>query len=126
MTNSFGERFWIEPAGSSSEENWQRWSMFTTSIKGHPNKKADASLLLLPTVPKIQEGRPIEEVILIRDEVANMVWAIEKVIPAPTGAGKPGGEAANETRDFYSRELQAAPGERADTPANRGQNKNPL
>ena len=107
VTNSFGERFWIEPAGSGSEDNWQRWGMFTTSIKGRPNKKTDAGLLFLPTIPKIQEGRPIEEVILIRDEVANMVWAIEKVIPSPTGAGKPGGEAANETRDFYRRRLQA-------------------
>lgn len=123
VTNSFGERFWIEPAGSSSEENWQRWSMFTTSIKGQPNKKADASLLLLPTVPKIQEGRPIEEVILIRDEVANMVWAIEKVIPSPTGAGKPGGEAANETRDFYSRELQADPAKEQTQPPIEGQTK---
>ncbi|HKQ76228.1 MAG TPA: hypothetical protein VJ810_21215 [Blastocatellia bacterium] len=107
VTNSFGERFWIEAAGSGSEENWQRWGMFSTSIKGQPNKKTDSGLLLLPTVPKIQEGRPIEEVILIRDEVANMVWAIEKIIPAPTGAGKPGSEAANETRDYYSRGTQA-------------------
>src|SRR5215475_4289738 len=109
VTNSFGERFWIEPAGSGSEDNWQRWSMFNTSIKGQPNKKGDPSLLLLPTVPKIQEGRPIEEVILIRDEVANMVWAIEKVISSPTGASKPGGEAANETRDFYLRGPLADP-----------------
>jgi len=109
VTNSFGERFWIESAGSGAEDNWQRWSMFSTSIKGQPNKKADTGLLLLPTVPKIQEGRPIEEVILIRDEVANMVWAIEKVIASATGASKPGGEAANETRDFYFRGPQSGP-----------------
>lgn len=37
---------------------------------------------------------------LIRDEIANMVWGIENTIPLPTGEGKPGREAAQETRVF--------------------------
>jgi len=119
VTNVFGERFWIEAAGSAADDNWQRWSMFTVSSKDKTGKgrvgkgkaygKADPSLLLLPTVPKIQESPPIEEAMLIRDEVANMVWGIEKTIPAPTGVGKPGGEAAIETLNFYRRLLEANP-----------------
>jgi len=119
VTNVFGERFWIEVAGSDAGDNWQRWSMFAVSsknsvgkdnaIKRKANAKAGASLLLLPTVPKIQEGRSIEEVMLVRDEVANMVWGIEKIIPAPTGVGKPGAEAAIETLNFYRRLLEANP-----------------
>ena len=106
VTNVFGERFWIAPAGAGADDAWQRWSMFTLSVKGRaPEQQADTSLLLLPTVPKIQEGRPIEEVLLVRDEVANMVWGVEKTIPLPTGQGKPGGEAAGETLAFHRRLL---------------------
>ncbi|HEX4946983.1 MAG TPA: hypothetical protein VFZ34_09975 [Blastocatellia bacterium] len=111
VTNVFGERFWIEPAGSGADDNWQRWSMFTVSVKGKAQDKADMSLLLLPTVPKIQESAPLEEAMLIRDEVANMVWGIEKTIPAPTGQGKRGSEAATETLNFYRRLLAEKLGE---------------
>ena len=49
-------------------------------VRGH-GAPADPALLLLPTVPKVQEGEPLEEVVLIRDEMANMVWAIERTMP---------------------------------------------
>ena len=34
--------------------------------------------LLLPTAPKVLERAPLEEILLMRDEVANMVWGVEK------------------------------------------------
>lgn len=105
VTNVFGERFWIEAAGSGIDDNWQRWSMFTINTKGNANEIADTSLLLLPTVPKIQESSPLEEVILVRDEMANMVWAIEKTIPLASGSSKAGSEAAIETHNYYQRLL---------------------
>jgi hypothetical protein len=36
---------------------------------------------LAPAVAKTLEGRPIEEVLLLRDEIANMAWAVERAIP---------------------------------------------
>jgi len=106
VTNVFGERFWITAAGAGLDDRWQRWSMFTLSVKGTaPGQQADTSLLLLPTVPKIQEGRPLEEVMMIRDEVANMVWGVEQTIPLPTGGSKRGAEAATETLAYYRRLL---------------------
>ncbi len=77
--------------------------MFTLNVQGESGEQADTSLLLLPTVPKVQESRPLEEVALIRDEMANMVWGIERIIPLPTGWGKSGPEAALETFHFYER-----------------------
>jgi hypothetical protein len=59
----------------------------------------------LPTVPKVQEGRVLEEVMLVRDEVANMVWAVEKTISLPSGHVKPGAEAAAETFAYHRRLL---------------------
>lgn len=105
VTNVFGERSWVRAAGSSADDDWQRWSMFTLSRRGENDELADSSLLLLPTVPKIQEGSPIDDVLLIRDEIANMVWAVEQRITLPSGERKPAREAAIETTQFYQHVL---------------------
>jgi hypothetical protein len=103
VTNVFGERFWIEAAGAGPDDAWQRWSMFTVNVKGSAGEEADTSLLLAPTVPKIQESEAVEDVVLVRDEMANMVWGVERTVELPTGASKPGAEAARETRAFFER-----------------------
>ncbi len=105
VTNVFGERIWVEPAGRGPDDDWQRWAMFYANIRGKDDRPADMSLILLPTAPKVDEGRPIEEVMLVRDEVANMVWAIEKTVPLPTGEPKNGIEAARELRAFYEKDV---------------------
>lgn len=105
VTNVFGEKLWIEAAGKGLDDDWKRWNMFALSRKGEQKEPADNSLLILPTVEKIQQGKPLEEVIFLRDEVANMVWAIEKKIPLPTGSPKQGGEAADELHGFYQKIL---------------------
>jgi hypothetical protein len=102
VTNTFGERFWIEPAGRGSDEAWQRWAMFALNIKGTADEPADLTLLVLPTVPKIQESSPLEEVAFIRDEMANMVWGIETVVPMAHGWSREGNIAAAEL-DAYLR-----------------------
>jgi len=58
VTNTFGERFWIEAAGSGAEDDWQRWSMFTVDRAGAPGTPADLTLLLLPTVAKLDSSPP--------------------------------------------------------------------
>ena len=105
VTNVFGEKTWVEPAGKGLDDAWKRWNMYALNTKGNQREPADNSLLILPTVEKILEGKPLEEVLFIRDEVANMVWAIEKKIPLPTGSGKHGGEAAFELHKFYQKIL---------------------
>ena len=98
VTNTFGERLWVEPVPEQPAAHWSAWNMFTLgrggAARGQP--PAPSRLVLLPTVPKVQEGRPLEEVAFIRDEVANMVWAIERRIQLPSGASKAGDEAARE------------------------------
>ncbi|GAB4488521.1 MAG: hypothetical protein OHK0019_05010 [Saprospiraceae bacterium] len=100
VTNTFGERYWIEAAGHGSDESWQRWNMFSLNIKGKQDEPADLTLLVLPTVPKIQESQPLEEIALIRDEMANMVWGIETAVPMPHGRTRAGNVAAAEYLDF--------------------------
>ena len=109
VTNVFGERTWVEPAGAGPDDAWQRWSMFTVNVKGEAGEAADTSLLLLPTVPKIQESDPLEEVMMIRDEMANMVWGIEWIVPLPSGDSKRGSEAGRETYAYLARLLGSEP-----------------
>jgi len=109
VTNVFGERIWIEAAGRGQDEDWQRWNMYTHTVYGDDNVQADMRAILLPTVPKIQESRPLEEVAFIRDEMANMVWGIETRITMVTGESLPGYEAGVDLRRFYERLVNLAP-----------------
>src|SRR5207248_9414043 len=110
VTNSFGERLWVTAADSGADADWQRWSMFTINVRGQDGAPADPTLVLLPTVVKLQQSDPTEDVLLIRDEVANMVWGIERLVPLATGETERGIEAARETRAFYEAQLAAALG----------------
>lgn len=102
VANVFGERFWIEPAGSKASESWQRWKLFALDVRG-TTTAAEPTVLLPPTSPKVQESAPFEEVLFIRDEMANMVWGVERTIPAPDGRGRSGVLAGRETRAFHER-----------------------
>ncbi len=105
VTNVFGERILIEPAGSGADDDWQRWSMFIINTRGQDATPADTSLVMLPTTPKVQVGAPIEAFELTRDEMANMVWAIETRVQTPAGLTLPGREAARELHAVYQRLL---------------------
>lgn len=104
VSTVFGERFWIEPADDGAPPAG-RWSAFTLDVAGGKDER-ERALLLLPTAAKVQEGDPVEEVMLVRDELANMVWGIERIVPLASGMSKRGVEAAYETRRFYERELE--------------------
>jgi hypothetical protein len=98
VTNVFGERYWIEAAGKGVDKDWGRWGMFTINVRNAPaGAAADTTLLLLPTLAKSQVGPPVEEVYLVRDEVANMAWGVERTVALPTGVGRMGSEVATQT-----------------------------
>ncbi len=98
VTDVFGQSTWITAAGSGSDEDWQRWSMYGMNVRGTEDVPADTSLALLPVARKVLEGKPLEELYLLRDEVANMVWAVESQVPLVTGRSKSGKEAGYELR----------------------------
>lgn len=94
VTNVFGERVLVDAAGAGADDDWTRWSMYTLDVAGEDDAAADTSLLLLPTVPQTGQGPPLEDVMFVRDEVANLVWGIERIVPAATGVGERGAELA--------------------------------
>jgi hypothetical protein len=93
VTDDFGEQSLLLPAGRGREDQWQRWSMFTLSLSaaGHA---ADTRLLLPPAVGKLLEGPPLEKVLFLRDEMANMAWGVERVVASALGRGLSGYDAA--------------------------------
>ncbi|HYM59327.1 MAG TPA: hypothetical protein VEZ11_00390 [Thermoanaerobaculia bacterium] len=109
VTNVFGERYWIEAAGSRKREAWQHWTMFAESVEAPAGAPPDLTLVLFPSATKVDDAAPVEEIMLIRDEVANMVWAVENTIPLPTGEPKRGLEAARELRAFLEQRLPPPP-----------------
>jgi len=91
--------------------------MYMMAVRGTDDVATDTRFVLLPTVPKIQQGSPVEEVLLIRDEMANMVWGIETRVPLPDGWSKPGLEAAIDRRRFHERLVARNPGGSTPDPA---------
>src|SRR5262249_10610065 len=97
VTDVFGQRQWITAAGTGPGETWQQWSMYTLSTLGDAQAAPDQTLVLPPGVPKVATGPALEDVYLVRDENANLVWGIETTVRMDTGEGRRGDEAAAET-----------------------------
>ena len=94
ITNVFGERTLIRAADEGEENNWQRWSMFNLSNLnefGSYNRQ----FFLPATITSTLESEPLEQVNYTRDEMTNMVWAVEEVIPDGNGKGISGYDAAD-------------------------------
>ncbi|WP_426502615.1 hypothetical protein ACPPVO_33910 [Dactylosporangium sp. McL0621] len=108
VTDVFGQRQWITPAGTGVENDWQRWSMYTLDTP-QATDAADTRLLLPAHAPQIATGPALEDVSLIRDEQANLVWGVERTISTPTGDPRRGDEIAAELLAQQRRLHPAAP-----------------
>jgi hypothetical protein len=96
VTDVFGDRTVVPAADAGDEHDWRRWSLFNLSNRGDPGSY-NREFLLLSAVGDAADGEAIERVQFVRDEMANMVWAIEEVIPDATGRGIDGYAAADKT-----------------------------
>jgi len=83
VTNTFGERFLIR-SGHDAGDQFAAWRMFQLSSPPQTGTAAtvlDPNLFLLPpALLKTLETTPVEEVLFLRDEMANMAWGVEKII----------------------------------------------
>jgi hypothetical protein len=97
VTDVFGERTLVRAAGRGPDESWQRWAMFGLSTRA-AGDVAGTTLFIPPATPKLLESDPIERVVFLRDEMANMAWAVERVVPSGLGEGTDGNRLAYERR----------------------------
>ena len=101
VSNVFGDRLWIEASDQGVDNTWGRWAMFTINVRNAPAGAApDLTLALLPLLASSQAGPTMEELFLVRDEVANMAWGVEKTVSLASGISRPGNEVAKQTFNF--------------------------
>jgi hypothetical protein len=83
ITDSFGVQTLISPV-SDPAKPVAGWSMFQLSgihRKDTPALGPRSNLLFLaPSLLKTIDSRPLEEVLFMRDEMANIAWAVEHVV----------------------------------------------
>lgn len=96
----FGQYTSVMPAGAGDNSDWQRWSLFNLHRRNNNEVQADTRLFIPPAVVKMMESEPVESVTFLRDEMANMVWAVEGTIPDGLGGGKEGYEAARRLKEY--------------------------
>lgn len=110
IIDSFGEVFTINPAIESAPAESQEWGMFI--LEPIDDEQVEESCLFIPpTIGKREESQALEEVRFIRDENANMVFAVEQTIR--NGIGKPvrGFEAQLEKYERMNKVDGTIPGE---------------
>jgi hypothetical protein len=79
----FGEQTWVRAANRGAGATWHNWGMYLLS-----GDDADSpGLFLAPALTTTVEAPPMEQVQFIRDEMANMVWAIEQRVASRLGEG---------------------------------------
>jgi hypothetical protein len=78
VTDAFGERTLV-PHYTASARPQAEWRLFCV---GPPHEDV---LFLPPVLAGSLHGDPVEEVLFIRDELSNLVWAVERLAPSIAG-----------------------------------------
>ncbi|MEP6689803.1 MAG: hypothetical protein ABJD07_01535 [Gemmatimonadaceae bacterium] len=81
ITDVFGDQTIVRAADRGRDEEWQRWSMF----RMNGDDAAGPGLLLAPALTATVTAPAIEQVQFLRDEMANMVWAVERRVMSRLG-----------------------------------------
>jgi hypothetical protein len=84
VRDNFGIEVPIPPARNL---DGSQWTMFEMSVKPDPlapRPRLDDCLFLCPRL-QTQEGPPLEHVLMMRDEMANIAWGIEKKVQGTSG-----------------------------------------
>ena len=98
VTDAFGDRTLVPSAREVDGAGTNAplpWDMFQVAPDSRTN---GYSLFLPPSLGTSLHGDTLEDVLLMRDELANMSWAIERVVESPTGRPFDRAEAFNRGR----------------------------
>jgi hypothetical protein len=87
VNDTFGVQLRVRSAADSTQ-GADRWSMFTLTERepGAPAAGVSDLLFLAPVAGQPITSEPVEEVLLLRDEMANLAWAVERRYEGETGA----------------------------------------
>ncbi len=79
VVDTFGVEVEVGPAREATRPGW---TAFQSTPVTDTSRRGDM-FVLAPTVARVLAGEPLEEVALFRDEMANLVWGVERVAPHP-------------------------------------------
>ncbi len=105
VTDVFGQHFLISPSGST-DPNWDLFKLDVHQSESQSNSvshPAQSALLLPPSFGHHLESSPYEVVHLLRDEMANLVWAVEHSVRTPEGT------VINRMQEWHQRVRQTPP-----------------
>ena len=92
VRNTFGETESILSAYDIDRKREKRdvnlpWDLFRISSERQSTQPSSAQfhLFLPPTLSTSLHGADLEEVLFLRDEMANMAWAVERLVEGPIG-----------------------------------------
>lgn len=91
VTDTFGAQTLHRPTGDIATQGRGGFSMFSLSMPVEPGDAtgvAISNLFFLPATVQPLEGPILEEVMLLRDELANLGWAIERRLESPLESGR--------------------------------------
>ena len=104
VRDTFGRQYVIKSrAGSEAGKDvpfGQRWQMYTNAPSGTYKGSDSDGFMFPPSLVRTIEGEPLEEVDILRDEMANMVWGVESKIQDGCGSSIDAGLLASEVGQF--------------------------
>jgi hypothetical protein len=83
VTDTFGVQRLIRPIGASGLQaaGFSMWQHAALHRAGDPATTPVPNLFFLPpSLARVEEGTALEDVLFMRDEMANMAWAIERTV----------------------------------------------
>jgi hypothetical protein len=87
VIDTFGVSTLLRPNGDPALGDWSGWAMYSLAMPldpSDPDPVAMTNLFFLPpTLVQPMEGVTLEEVLLLRDEMANLAWAVERRLESP-------------------------------------------
>jgi hypothetical protein len=97
VRNVFGEEIFVDPARKIGGRPDERFDLFTITPAGEPEEPGIAvasagapprPILVIPPVTGFRQESPsLDQVHFLRDEMSNMVWGVEHLVP--NGLGRP-------------------------------------
>lgn len=81
------------------ETSWHCWAIFHHTDRNDATRNTNI-FYLAPALTNAFESDLLEEVRMLRDEMANMVWGVEKTVPSQAGRGERDGDGPPRNRAY--------------------------
>lgn len=106
-----------------------RWSMFENSRDNafdEDDFSTESGIIFAPTVLRTEESEPLEEIQFLRDEMTNMIWGVENIIPDGCGGYFHGKDFSEQVMSGIDGELEDVTGDKDSEYSFLVQNRVPL